>query len=87
MAFERALYCRTVDLTDTPLFVRYVKALDDKHVCGVSPDPGGAERAGLFREALEEALGCPINKASGDKHRSAGIVSSDIFAMWRARRH
>jgi hypothetical protein len=42
------------------LFVRYIKALEDNPVCGVFP-VGDEERAGLFRKALKEALGCPIN--------------------------
>jgi ribose-phosphate pyrophosphokinase len=45
----------------------------------VSPDPGGAKRAELFREALEAALGRPVGKAFADKHRSAGVVSGDLF--------
>ena len=45
----------------------------------VSPDPGGAKRAELFREALEASLHRPIGKAFADKHRSAGVVSGDLF--------
>jgi len=45
----------------------------------VSPDPGGVKRAELFREALEAAIGKPVGKGFADKHRSAGIVTGDLF--------
>jgi ribose-phosphate pyrophosphokinase len=79
VAFENAFHCRTVTLTGTPLFVDYVRALKDEAFSVVSPDPGGAKRAELFREALEASLGRPIGKAFADKHRSAGMVSGDLF--------
>jgi ribose-phosphate pyrophosphokinase len=59
--------------------VDYVRALKDEAFSVVSPDPGGAKRAELFREALEASLGRPIGKAFADKHRSAGMVSGDLF--------
>ncbi len=79
VAFENAFRCRTVSLTTTPLFVDYVRSLKDEKLSVVSPDPGGAKRAELFREALEAALGRPVGKAFADKHRSAGVVSGDLF--------
>ena len=79
VAFENAFRCRTVTLTGTPLFVDYVRALKDDRLAVVSPDPGGTKRAELFREALEAALGRPVGKAFADKHRSAGVVSGDLF--------
>jgi ribose-phosphate pyrophosphokinase len=79
VAFENAFRCRTVTLTGTPLFVNYVRSLKDEAFSVVSPDPGGAKRAELFREALETALGRPVGKAFADKHRSAGVVSGDLF--------
>ena len=78
-AFENAFRCRTVTLTGTPLFVEYCKELPDQKLCVVSPDAGGVKRAELFREALEAALGRPIGKGFADKHRSAGVVSGDLF--------
>jgi ribose-phosphate pyrophosphokinase len=33
----------------------------------------------MFREALELVSGHPIGKAFVDKHRSAGVVSGDLF--------
>jgi ribose-phosphate pyrophosphokinase len=68
-----------VTLTGTPLFIDHVRALKDEAFSVVSPDPGGAKRAELFREALEESLGRPVGKAFADKHRSAGVVSGDLF--------
>jgi len=79
VAFENAFRCRTVTLTGTPLFVEYVRALQADKLCVVSPDPGGAKRAELFREALESSLGKAVGKAFADKHRSAGVVSGDLF--------
>ncbi len=78
-AFENAFRCRTVTLTGTPLFVDYAKQLKDENFCVVSPDTGGAKRAELFREMLEAACGRPVGKAFADKHRSAGVVSGDLF--------
>jgi ribose-phosphate pyrophosphokinase len=79
VAFENAFRCRTVTLTGTPIFVDYARRLGDQKLAVVSPDTGGAKRAELFREALEAALGRPIGKAFVEKHRSAGIVSGDLF--------
>jgi ribose-phosphate pyrophosphokinase len=79
VAFENAFRCRTVTLTGTPLFVDFARSLADDKLCVVSPDTGGAKRSELFREALEAACGRPIGKAFVDKHRSAGVVSGELF--------
>jgi len=80
-AFENAFRCRTVALTGTPLFVDYVKAtLANERLAVISPDAGGMKRAELLREALEAALGRPLGKGLAEKHRSAGVVSGDLFA-------
>jgi ribose-phosphate pyrophosphokinase len=79
VAFENAFRCRTISLTTTPLFVDYARALKDEKLSVVSPDTGGDKRAELFREALETALGRPVGKAFAEKHRSAGIVSGNLF--------
>lgn len=79
VAFENAFRFRTVTLTAAPLFVDYAKKLKDEGLCVVSPDTGGAKRAELFREALEAACERPIGKAFADKHRSAGVVTGDLF--------
>jgi ribose-phosphate pyrophosphokinase len=78
-AFENAFRCRTVTLTATPLFVDYIRTLGDEDLTVVSPDTGGAKRAELLRETLEAACGRPVAKAFADKHRSAGVVSGDLF--------
>jgi ribose-phosphate pyrophosphokinase len=78
-AFENAFRCRTVTLTGTPLFVDYARKLGDKDLCVVSPDTGGAKRGELLREELEAAFGRHVGKAFADKHRSAGVVSGDLF--------
>jgi ribose-phosphate pyrophosphokinase len=80
-AFENAFRCRTVALTGTPLFIDYIKsALSDAKLAIISPDAGGMKRAELLRENLERALGRPIGKGLAEKHRSAGVVSGDLFA-------
>jgi ribose-phosphate pyrophosphokinase len=79
-AFENAFRCRSVALTGTPLFVDYAKAhLSGEDLAVVSPDAGGMKRAELLREALEAALGLPVGKGLAEKHRSAGVVSGDLF--------
>jgi ribose-phosphate pyrophosphokinase len=79
VAFENAFHCRTVALTGTPLFVDFVKTLADEKLSVISPDAGGMKRAELLREALEAALGRPVSKGLAEKHRSAGVVSGDLF--------
>ncbi|MCW5744859.1 MAG: ribose-phosphate pyrophosphokinase [Alphaproteobacteria bacterium] len=79
VAFENAFRCRTVTLPAATLFIDYARTLGDDRLCVVSPDPGGAKRAELFRTALEETLDRPVGKAFADKHRSAGVVSGDLF--------
>jgi ribose-phosphate pyrophosphokinase len=78
-AFDNAFRCRTTALTAAPLFIDFVKGLAVDRLCVVSPDPGGTKRADIFRETLEKAIGRPVGKAFADKHRSAGIVSGDLF--------
>lgn len=79
-AFENAFRCRTVALTGTPLFVDYVTAnLGHEPISVVSPDAGGMKRAELLRDRLEAALGRTVGKGLAEKHRSAGVVSGDLF--------
>jgi len=61
-AFENAFRCRTVTLTAAPIFIEHVKSLGLGGLSVVSPDTGGAKRAELFREALEETLKLPVGK-------------------------
>jgi ribose-phosphate pyrophosphokinase len=78
-AYENAFRCRTITLTATPIFVERFQAISDSAICVISPDAGGVKRAELFREALEAQLKRPIGKAFVDKHRSAGVISGDLF--------
>jgi len=78
-AFENAFRRRTVALTAAPLFAEYAKGFSNERLCVVSPDTGGAKRAELLRELLEASSGQPIGKAFVEKHRSAGVVSGDLF--------
>lgn len=79
-AFENAFRCRTVALGSTPLFVDHARrTLADERLAVISPDAGGMKRAEALREALEAALGRPVGKALAEKHRSAGVVSGDLF--------
>jgi ribose-phosphate pyrophosphokinase len=78
-AYENAFRCRAVSLTAAPLLVDYAQKLKGEKLCVISPDTGGAKRAELFREALEAVCGRPVGKAFADKHRSAGVVTGDLF--------
>jgi ribose-phosphate pyrophosphokinase len=78
-AFENAFRCRTVALTATPLFVDCLARQSDQRLCVVAPDAGGSKRAEMLREALEAARGQPVGNAFAEKHRSAGVVSGELF--------
>lgn len=78
-AFENAFRCRAVALTAAPLLIGQIKATGDEPLCVISPDLGGGKRADLLREALEKVMGRRIGKAFAEKHRSAGVVSGDLF--------
>lgn len=78
-AFQNAFRGRAISLPAAPLFLPYVGALGEEPLCVLSPDPGGAKRAELFREALEARHGRPVGKAFADKHRSAGVVTGELL--------
>ncbi|WP_226574087.1 ribose-phosphate diphosphokinase [Acuticoccus sediminis] len=87
-AFQNAFRCDTEHLSAIDVFVRHFLAgIGDAPVTVVSPDLGGGKRADLFREALEAALGRPVDKAFMEKARSMGRVSGDLFAGEVAGRH
>jgi ribose-phosphate pyrophosphokinase len=80
-AFENAFRLRTVSLTASSLFLTEIQKLgQNEKLCVVSPDPGGVKRAELFRQHLEASLGVPVSKGIVDKHRSAGVLTGDLFA-------
>src|ERR1035437_3786439 len=79
-AFENAFRCPAVALTAAPLLIGQIKAaVGNEPLCVISPDLGGGKRADLLREALETVMGRPVGKAFAAKHRSAGVVSGDLF--------
>lgn len=78
-AFENAFRRPTVTLNAAPLFVEYCQSLRDERLCVVSPDTGGAKRAELFRQRLEEKTGRSVGNAFAEKYRSAGVVSGQHF--------
>jgi ribose-phosphate pyrophosphokinase len=79
-AFENAFRCRAVALTATPLLIDAIKTIvGNEPICVISPDLGGGKRADLLREALETASGRQVGKAFAEKHRSAGVVSGELF--------
>jgi ribose-phosphate pyrophosphokinase len=79
-AYENAFRRRAIALTATPLLVGYVKdRLAGDALAVISPDAGGMKRAEILRQALETALGRSIGKGLAEKHRSAGMVSGDLF--------
>lgn len=79
-AFENAFRCRTITATAAPLFAACARSLQDRPLCVVSPDAGGAKRAEILRELLESATGRPIANGLAEKHRSSGVVTGDLFA-------
>lgn len=78
-AFENAFRGRSIALSAAPLLLDHVKSQTTRPLCVLSPDPGGAKRAELFREALEARIGRQVGKAFVDKHRSAGVVSGELL--------
>lgn len=80
-AFENAFRRRAVALTAAPLLVDAIRAgVGEDLLSVVSPDLGGGKRADLLRQLLEASIGRPVGKAFAEKHRSAGVVSGELFA-------
>jgi ribose-phosphate pyrophosphokinase len=81
-AFENAFRRPTVHLEARPLFVGHLlPVLRAREVAVVSPDAGGAKRAGLLRESLAEALGTEIPLGFLEKRRSGGVVSGQDLVI------
>ncbi|MGZ6040039.1 MAG: ribose-phosphate diphosphokinase [Phenylobacterium sp.] len=78
-ALENAFRRRAITLSMAPLMLGVALRHAAEPLCVLSPDPGGAKRAELFREALETAVGRPVGKAFADKHRSAGVLSGELL--------
>lgn len=75
-AFQNAFRCTTVHLSAHHVFGELAQEIAGTGpLAVVSPDPGGVKRVLLWREALEDRLGRPVNFAMIDKRRSAGLLS------------
>lgn len=80
-AFQNAFRCEALALDTRGVLLDHAAGLvSDLPACVASPDPGGVKRAQLFREALEDQIGRPVEFSFIDKRRSAGVVSGDIVA-------
>jgi ribose-phosphate pyrophosphokinase len=79
VALENAFRGRSLVLSAAPLLLEAVDGGAERPLCVLSPDPGGAKRAELFREALEARVGRAVGKAFADKHRSAGVVTGELL--------
>lgn len=80
-AFQNAFRCSTIHLEPYRAFAHHLAtAAGGDRLAVVSPDIGGAKRAELFRQTLEDMIGRPVSKALADKQRSMGVVSGDLFA-------
>ena len=78
-AYENAFRIRCEHLEAKRLFVERCRALGDRALTIVSPDPGGFHRAEALRDALERAGGQPVELAMLGKHRQAGVVRTEAF--------
>jgi ribose-phosphate pyrophosphokinase len=78
-AYQNAFRIPTEHLEAKPLFVARCRALTDRNLAVVSPDPGGFHRAEALRDALEEATGTTVELAMLGKHRKGGVVRTEAF--------
>ena len=78
-AFENAFRIPTEHVAANPLFVARCRALGDRPLAVVSPDPGGFHRAEDLRDALERATGATVELAMLGKHRKGGVVRTEAF--------
>jgi ribose-phosphate pyrophosphokinase len=79
-AFENAFRCPTVHIEAAPLLAAHIAPLlGNEPAVAVSPDAGGAKRAGQFRQALERHTGREVGSAYMEKFRSSGVVSGSLL--------
>jgi ribose-phosphate pyrophosphokinase len=79
-AFENAFRCPTWHIESAPLFAaHFAPLLRGERVVAVSPDAGGAKRAELFRQALEQLTKADVGSAYMEKYRSGGVVSGQLL--------
>ncbi|MBO6676613.1 MAG: ribose-phosphate pyrophosphokinase [Rhizobiales bacterium] len=81
-AFENAFRgCRTIHAVTAPLLADHIeKRSDQTSFTVMAPDAGGAKRAEVVRQALQQRFQHPVTKAIIDKHRSEGAISGSLFA-------
>jgi ribose-phosphate pyrophosphokinase len=77
-AYENAFRIGCEHLEAKPIFVDRCRALGDRPLAVVSPDPGGFHRAEALRDALEPRHP-EIELAMLGKHRKGGRVRSEAF--------
>lgn len=78
-AYQNAFRIRSEHLEAKPLFVERCRALGDRALTIVSPDPGGFHRAEALRDALEHVNGATVELAMLGKHRKGDVVRSEAF--------
>ena len=78
-AYENAFRIPTEHLEATGLFVERCRALGERELVVVSPDPGGFHRAEALRDALEQATHTTVELAMLGKHRKGGVVRTEAF--------
>jgi ribose-phosphate pyrophosphokinase len=78
-AYENAFRISTEHLEANWLFVERCRALGQRSLAVVSPDPGGFHRAEALRDALEQATGDTVELAMLGKHRKGGVVRTEAF--------
>lgn len=81
-AFDNAFRIVKDHVEAAPLFVEHFApdVAEQNKVVVVSPDIGGVGRARAFATLLGERIDAAVDLAFVEKHRSAGIVSGDLFA-------
>ncbi len=82
VAFQNAFRRDAWHLDTRRLFIDHLLPSlgHEQRLAVASPDPGGVKRAQLFREKLEEIIGCETGTALMEKRRSAGKVSGTYLA-------
>ncbi|QQZ39439.1 ribose-phosphate pyrophosphokinase [Pseudomonas sp. SK3(2021)] len=79
-AFDNAFRIPAWNLQCAELFARhFARLVGDAEVVAVSPDSGGAKRAELFRQALEQQLGRSVGAALMEKHREHATLTGTLL--------
>ncbi|WDH19872.1 ribose-phosphate diphosphokinase [Pseudomonas chlororaphis] len=79
-AFDNAFRIPAWNLQCAELFAQhFARLVGDAEVVTVSPDSGGAKRAELFRQALEQQLGRSVGAALMEKHRDHATLTGTLL--------